>query len=84
MSPGEFRSTIERIERDASERVALLSAVPARARPASGESGIIADAVASMARRERNRAEIEAIERERDRAIESVEAAFYGITLEDE
>ena len=82
MTPEEFRAAAERIERDAAERIALLSAVRALARPSAGESGIIADAVASMARRARHQAEIDQIERDRNRALEALEADFYGISLD--
>jgi hypothetical protein len=74
----EAQSEIARIEREANAKVEMLSAAPRRARPSAGESGIIADAVASMAAQERNAQAISAVEADAYRQIEAVEVAYYA------
>lgn len=63
----------------AAREVDILIGVPARARPSAGESGAIADAVASMARRVQNQARIAQIEQ----AVKFLESVVECDTYDD-
>jgi hypothetical protein len=78
LTPDEYRARIRAIETEAQAVVDVLSTVPARARPAAGESGAIADAVAAMAKQQQNAAAIAAIEADMAAQIEAVELEFYS------
>ena len=81
MTEAEYLAASLRIERLAQARIELLSSVSSRAIPRAGESNIIHDAVAGMAKRERNASEIANIQAESAYEQECLEAQYYGFPL---
>lgn len=78
MTEAEYKRRIAETEAWGRYEVDLLSTVPARAPARGGESGAIADAVAGMARRWKNKEAIEAVEGTVRWLAELVEAEWFG------
>ena len=81
MTDDEYLAASLAIERRAHERIAILSTVSARSRPRAGESNVIHDAVAALAKRERNAATIVEIEAAAAYEQECLEAHYYGLPI---
>lgn len=77
MTDDDFRNRIAEIEAWGRNEIALLSEVPKRSKPRSGESNIIHDAVASMAKRLQNAKAIEEIETTVAYLSEVIAADYY-------